>query len=38
MNLVELDGKSKQELLTMAQDMGVENGLASLPRGRSFSE
>ncbi len=33
MNLVELDGKSKQELLTMAQDMGVENGLASLPRG-----
>ncbi len=33
MNLVELDGKSKQELLTMAKDMGVENGLASLPRG-----
>jgi transcription termination factor Rho len=33
MNLVELDGKTKQELLTMAQDMGVENGLASLPRG-----
>ena len=33
LNLVELDGKSKQELLTMAKDMGVENGLASLPRG-----
>ena len=32
MNLVELDGKTKQELLTMAQDMGVENGLATLPR------
>ena len=32
MNLVELDGKTKQELLTMAQDLGVENGLATLPR------
>ena len=32
MNLVELDGKTKQDLLTMAHDMGVENGLAALPR------
>ena len=32
MNLVELDGKSKQELLTIAGDMGVENGLSTLPR------
>ncbi len=30
MNLTELDGKNKQELLTLAKDLGLENGLAAL--------
>ena len=30
MNLTELDGKNKQELLTLAKDLGLENGLATL--------
>ncbi|MBF8267532.1 MAG: transcription termination factor Rho [Dehalococcoidia bacterium] len=30
MNLAELGGKSKEELLVMAREMGIENGLAAL--------
>ena len=30
MNLTELDGKNKQELLTLAKDLGLENGLSTL--------
>ena len=32
MNLTELDGKNKQELLTLASELGLENGLSALPR------
>ena len=32
MNLTELDGKNKQELLTLASELGLENGLSTLPR------
>ena len=32
MNLTELDGKNKQELLTLAGELGLENGLSALPR------
>ncbi|MDA0988392.1 MAG: transcription termination factor Rho [Chloroflexi bacterium] len=32
MNLAELDGKDKQELLTLAQELGLENGLSALPK------
>ncbi|MBI2855826.1 MAG: Rho termination factor N-terminal domain-containing protein, partial [Chloroflexi bacterium] len=32
MNLGELEGKNKQELLTIAKEMGIENGLASIMR------
>ncbi len=33
MNLTELDGKNKQELLTLAKELGLENGLSTLPKG-----
>lgn len=33
MNLAELDGKDKQELLTLASELGLENGLSALPKG-----
>ena len=33
MNLTELDGKNKQELLTLATELGLENGLATLNKG-----
>ena len=33
MNLTELDGKNKQELLTLAKELGLENGLSALPKG-----
>ena len=33
MNLAELDGKNKQELLTIAQEMGIENGLSVMSKG-----
>ena len=32
MNLAELDGKNKEELLTLAQEIGLENGLSALPK------
>jgi len=32
MNLAELDGKDKQELLTLANELGLENGLSALPK------
>jgi transcription termination factor Rho len=32
MNLAELDRKDKQELLTLAQELGLENGLSALPK------
>ena len=32
MNLTELDGKNKQELLTLAKDLGLENGLTTLTK------
>ena len=33
MNLAELDGKNKEELLTLAQEIGLENGLSALSKG-----
>ena len=33
MNLAELEGKNKEELLTLAQEIGLENGLSALPKG-----
>jgi len=33
MNLVELDGKTKTQLVTMAKDMGLENGLSAMTKG-----
>jgi len=33
MNLAELDGKNKEELLTIAQEMGIENGIAAMSKG-----
>ena len=33
MNLTELDGKNKQELITLAQQLGLENGLGALTKG-----
>jgi transcription termination factor Rho len=33
MNLAELDGKDKQELLTLAKELGLENGLSALSKG-----
>ena len=33
MNLAELDGKNKQELLTIAQEMGIENGTSAMSKG-----
>ena len=33
MNLTELDGKNKQELLTLAKELGLENGLTTLTKG-----
>lgn len=32
MNLAELDGKDKHELLTLANELGMENGLSDLPK------
>ena len=32
MNLAELDGKNKEELLIVAQEIGLENGLSALPK------
>jgi len=32
MNLAGLDGKDKQELLTLANELGLENGLSALPK------
>jgi len=32
MNLAELDGKNKEELLILAQEIGLENGLSALPK------
>lgn len=32
MNLAELDGKNKQELVTIAQEMGIENGLSAMSK------
>jgi transcription termination factor Rho len=32
MNLAELDGKDKQELLTLAKELGLENGLSALSK------
>ncbi len=33
MNLVELDGKTKTQLVTMAKEMGLENGLSAMTKG-----
>jgi transcription termination factor Rho len=33
MNLAELEGKNKEELLTLAQEIGLENGLSALLKG-----
>ena len=33
MNLTELDGKNKQELLDLAKELGLENGLSALSKG-----
>ena len=33
MNLTELDGKNKQELLDLAKELGLENGLTALSKG-----
>ena len=33
MNLTELDGKNKQELLDLAKELGLENGLSALLKG-----
>ena len=32
MNLAELDGKNKEELITLAEELGLENGLSALPK------
>ena len=33
MNLAELDGKNKEELITLAEELGLKNGLSALPKG-----
>ena len=33
MNLVELDGKTKTQLVTMAKELGLENGLSAMTKG-----
>ena len=33
MNLAELDGKNKEELITLAEELGLANGLSALAKG-----
>jgi len=33
MNLAELDGKNKEELIILAEELGLKNGLSTLPKG-----